>query len=194
MRHLWLRGFTRLEMLKSQVDDSGHDLILEANTIARHIQLKASHRGSATSRVNVNDALARKPSGCVIWMSLDPATLEFDHVLWFGGSPGSKLPDLIGFPKATHTKRNARGEKTERPNIRIVAKTAFVKLDAIDDLVVRLFGAIRSDEAQGSAGFASDATVAIPRRGVRADAERETVRQDHRIGASMSDAEAQPLS
>lgn len=123
--------------------------------------------------------------------SRDAGVRSLSLVWWIARKQAS---DLIGFPKATHTKRNARGEKTERPNIRIVAKTAFVKLDAIDDLVVRLFGAIRSDEAQGSAGFASDATVAIPRRGVRADAERETVRQDHRIGASMSDAEAQPLS
>ncbi|MDQ3541436.1 MAG: hypothetical protein M3440_12190, partial [Chloroflexota bacterium] len=63
MRYLWLAGFTRLEMLKSQVDDSGYDLILEANSIVRHIQLKASHRGFATSRANVNDVLAKKSRG-----------------------------------------------------------------------------------------------------------------------------------
>lgn len=140
MRHLWPGGFRRLEMLKSQVDDSGYDLILEANSIGRHIQLKASHRGSATSRVNVNDALARKPSGCVIWMVFDPGTLEFDHFFWFGGEPGKPLPDLCRFPRATHTKRNAQGEKTPRPNIRIVPKTAFHEVDTIDKLVTSLFG------------------------------------------------------
>lgn len=144
MRYLWLAGFTRLEMLKSQVDDSGYDLILEANSIVRHIQLKASHRGSATSRVNENDTLARKPSGCVIWMSFDSTTLDFDHFLWFGGEPGMKLPDLCGFDTATHTKRNAKGEKTKRPNIRIVPRTEFDKIDTIEELVTRLFGVFPS--------------------------------------------------
>jgi len=144
MRHLWLGRFSRLEMLKSQVDDSGYDLILEANSIVRHIQLKASHRGSATSRVNVNDALVRKPSGCVIWMSFDSGTLEFDHFLWFGGEPGQPLPELSRFSKATHTKRNAQGEKTERPNIRIVPRTEFDRLDTIEQLGHKLFGAFPS--------------------------------------------------
>lgn len=31
MRHLWISGTKRLEMLKPQVDDGGYDLVLEAN-------------------------------------------------------------------------------------------------------------------------------------------------------------------
>ncbi len=50
MRHLWLDGFTRLELLKPQVDNSGYDLVLEANAVTRHIQLKASHHGSSPER------------------------------------------------------------------------------------------------------------------------------------------------
>lgn len=140
MRHLWLQGFTRLEMLKSQVDDSGYDLILEANSIVRHIQLKASHIGSATSRVNVNDALARKPSGCVVWMQFDPLTLEFDHFLWFGNEAGERLPKLCDFNVAKHAKGNAQGIKLERPNIRVVPKGSFERLDGIEDVIGKLFG------------------------------------------------------
>lgn len=140
MRHLWLQGFARLEMLKSQVDDSGYDLILEANSIVRHIQLKASHIGSATSRVNVNDALARKPSGCVVWMQFDPLTLEFDHFLWFGNKAGERLPELCAFKVAKHAKGNAQGIKLERPNIRVVPKSSFERLDGIEDVVGKLFG------------------------------------------------------
>ena len=140
MRHLWLQGFARLEMLKSQVDDSGYDLILEANSIVRHIQLKASHTGSATSRVNVNDALARKPSGCVVWMQFDPLTLEFDHFLWFGSDAGKKLPELGGFKVAKHSKGNAQGIKLERPNIRVVPKGSFELLNGVEDVIGKLFG------------------------------------------------------
>lgn len=145
MRHLWLQGFGRLEMLKSQVDDSGYDLVLEANNVVRHIQLKSSHIGSATSRVNVNDALARKPSGCVVWMQFDPLTLEFDHFLWFGNEAGKMLPELWGFKVAKHAKGNAQGIKLERPGIRVVPKTRFEKLESIEDVVAKLFG-IQADK------------------------------------------------
>ena len=140
MRHLWLRDFGRLEMLKPQVDDSGYDLVLEANAVVRHIQLKASHHGAATPGVSINAALAEKPSGCVIWLRFDPATLDFGPFLWFGGKPGDKLPDLSPFRVTTHTKRNAMGIKTERPNIRYVPKASFQQLPTIEDVVTRLFG------------------------------------------------------
>jgi hypothetical protein len=67
-------------------------------------------------------------------------TLKFDHFLWFGGAPGSPLPNLDGFRIATHNKRNAAGFKTERPNIRLVPKAAFQRVDSIDEIIVRLFG------------------------------------------------------
>lgn len=140
MRHLWLRDVGRLEMLKPQVDDSGYDLVLEAHAIVRHIQLKASHHGAATPGVNINVALAEKPSGCVIWLRFDPATLEFGPFLWFGGEPGAKLPDMTSFRVTTHAKANAKGIKTERPNIRYVPKASFDRLQSIEEVVARLFG------------------------------------------------------
>ena len=36
MSHLWRNVVGRLEMLRSQVDDSGYDLVLEANGACRH--------------------------------------------------------------------------------------------------------------------------------------------------------------
>lgn len=42
MRHMWLAGCNRLEILKPQVDDGGYDLVLEANSYVRHVQLKPS--------------------------------------------------------------------------------------------------------------------------------------------------------
>src|SRR6059036_2080203 len=65
MRHVWLSGVKRLEILKPQVDDGGYDLVLEAGDIVRHVQLKATFRGSKVGRFSVNVALSRKPSGCV---------------------------------------------------------------------------------------------------------------------------------
>jgi hypothetical protein len=142
MRHIWLNSTARVEMLKPQVDDGGYDLVLEANGIVRHIQLKASHLGARTSGVNINVMLARKPGGCVIWMHFDPNTLEFGHFLWFGRGPTEPLPDLQSFKIATHSKANAQGFKSERPNIRYVPKALFLRLESIDSVVHRLFGVL----------------------------------------------------
>lgn len=128
-------------MLKSQVDNSGYDVVLEANAIMRHVQLKTSHVGAATPGVNINVELANKPSGCVVWIYFDPETLEFDHFLWFGEQPGEKLGSLGRFKTSTHNKRNAQGIKTERPNIRYLLKAAFDRLETIEDVVKSLFEA-----------------------------------------------------
>src|SRR5437870_8455235 len=104
MRHVWLSGVKRLEVLKPQVDDGGYDLVLEGNSIVRHVQLKATFRGSTVARFNVNTGLALKPSGCVVVLLFEPQTLELGPYLWFGGEPGQPLPDLSGYPIAKHTK------------------------------------------------------------------------------------------
>lgn len=144
MRHLWLRGYAKLEVLKPQVDNSGYDLVMEANGFVRHIQLKASHAGAATPRVNIHLALAEKPSGCVVWMKFDPATLNLGPFLWFGGAPGAKLPAIAAFEVTKHTKANAQGFKAERPNIRVVTRASFATLTSIDQVVTNLFGVFPS--------------------------------------------------
>lgn len=140
MRYCWQNGLPHVEMLKSQVDNSGYDIVLERNSVVRHIQLKASHVGSATARVNINSHLANKPSGCVIWMFFDQGTLEFDHFLWFGEGRGEALASLKDFGVGKHTKANAQGVKGERPNIRVLKKADFIQLHSIADIVHRLFG------------------------------------------------------
>lgn len=140
MRHLWLRGNVRMETLKPQVDDAGYDLVLEANGVVRHVQLKSSHVGSSTADVKVSLSLARKPSGCVIWLWFDEATLVLGPFLWFGAAPGMQLPDISGFKVAKHTKGNAQGVKLERPNVRVVPKRRFENVSSILELVAKLFG------------------------------------------------------
>lgn len=151
MRHLWARGFTRVEVLKPQVDDNGYDLVLEANGVTRHVQLKSSHHLSATSRVSINIRLAEKPSGCIVWTYFDPATLSLGPFLWFGGEPGEPLPDLSGFATGKHAKGNAQGVKSERPNIRVVSRTNFVEVPSIEELSVRLFGPLETVEPPSTA-------------------------------------------
>ena len=139
-KHLWRRGDWRLEVLKPQVDDGGYDLVLEANAIVRHVQLKSSFCGSTVDKVNVNVLLAAKPSGCVVFMWFDQETLDLGPFLFFGGPPGQQLPDLALMKIGKHTKTNAQGVKAERPNIRTVPLSKFERVDTIELPVTRLFG------------------------------------------------------
>lgn len=143
MKRLWLRGDWRLEVLKPQVDDSGYDIVLEANGVVRHVQLKASFTGSTIRDAKVNALLAAKPSGCVVFMWFDQKTLDLGPFAFFGGAPGEKLPDITGMKIGRHTKGNAQGVKAERPNIRTVPLSQFEELRDIDDVVERLFGMSR---------------------------------------------------
>jgi hypothetical protein len=140
MRHLWRQGNVRMEVLKPQVDDGGYDLVLEANDISRHVQLKASHSKAATHHVNVSLSLARRPSGCVVWCIFDEETLTLGPFLWFGGEPKQPLPDIKKYGVAKHNKANASGVKSERPNLRSVPRKAFSEVPDVPALVQRLFG------------------------------------------------------
>ena len=145
MRNVWLSGTRRLEILKPKVDDGGYDLVLEARDVVRHVQLKATFRGSTVNRFNVHTALGNKPSGCVICLKFDPGTLELGPFHWFGAAPGERLPSLDSFATAKHTKGNAQGVKHERPSLRVVPLSQFQVEASVSGVVERLFGPCRAN-------------------------------------------------
>lgn len=142
LRHLWSRGVMDAEFLRPEVDNGGYDLVVACNQVIRHVQLKSSHSESKTARQNVHRRLAQKPSGCMVWLIFDELTLELKQFLWFGGAPGEPLPDVSGFPLAKHTKGNAQGIKAERPNLRVLDRKEFKRLDSIAAVVEKLFGEV----------------------------------------------------
>ncbi len=125
--------------LRSAVDRDGFDVLLEAGGIARHIQVKVKVQGGARSEVTINTRLAAKPSGCVVWLTFDPASNDFSEILWFGGKPGAPLPDT-GTTIARQTRANSQGVKAKRPAHRVIKARQFEKLGDIAHLVDRLFG------------------------------------------------------
>ncbi|MBM4275632.1 MAG: hypothetical protein FJ134_14400 [Deltaproteobacteria bacterium] len=127
-----------LEISRPEVDSSGYDIIVETNDIIRHIQIKASHKASSTRSQKVNMALTKKPSACVVWIYFDADSLKLGPFLFFGGNPGEPLPDMSDFKVAKHTKGNAKGNKAERPNIRVVNRSQFKKYNSIKELYDQL--------------------------------------------------------
>ncbi len=140
LKFSWKAKCFGVEVSKPEVDRSGYDLIAEANGVLRHIQLKAAFRGSTTATHKLHISLATKPSGCVVLVYFDKETLDLGPFYYFGSEPGEPLPKLDGLKVAKHTKGNASGLKMDRPNIRVLNKGSFVKLDAISELYLKLFG------------------------------------------------------
>lgn len=149
MRHGWLHDEAGLEVSQPAIDRSGHDLVLEARGVTRHVQLKTSWTTGKSREQNVHVGLATKPSGCVLWMLADEKTLACASFLFFGGAPGLPLPSLEGLKIARHTKANKQGEKLERPNIRELPITKFTRIDSIPVLYATLFGPRQLSDATG---------------------------------------------
>lgn len=141
LRTLWRRDIIDVEVLRSECDAYGYDLVLCRGQLVRHIQLK-SQGGRMSPTVSVGRALAEKPSGCVIWIQLDPQTLELGPFRWFGGLPGQKLPDISLFPNPLRPTHNKSRQRPPRLNYHAVSLTAFETLASIDELIVRLFGEV----------------------------------------------------
>lgn len=130
--------------LHASVDREGFDVLLEAGDIQRHTQLKVKIAGGARSDVSIHTRLSARPSGCVVWLTYDPATRSFCDIRWFGGAPGEPLPDL-GTRVARHSRANSQGQKAERPLHRVVAASRFERLDDVAHLADRLFGRLPHD-------------------------------------------------
>jgi hypothetical protein len=139
LRRLWQLGVTDVEVLRSEFDAGGYDLVMSYHKVVRHIQLKKVSVDGKADSIKISLKLGEKPSGCVIWIVVTPE-LELQSYLWFGGSPGEQLSDISNMPVAKHTKGNAKGTKAERPNHRVLSRGKFDRLDTLDAVLARLFG------------------------------------------------------
>ena len=72
LRRLWVRGVTDAEILHSEFDAGGYDVVLSHRQVTRHIQLKSKLATGKAAEVKVSLNLAAKPSGCVVWIIANP--------------------------------------------------------------------------------------------------------------------------
>lgn len=143
LAELMLRRGIEMDVMRGEFDGHGHDVVFQAAGVLRHVQLKAMILGGKRSNVSINVRLRSQPSGCVVWMTYDPATLKVVEYRWFGREPGEPLPD-IGNSITRHSKANMNLQKTQRIGHRDVAKSRFDKVASLDALADRLFGPARS--------------------------------------------------
>ena len=143
LAELMLRRGVEMDVMRGEFDGHGHDVVFQAAGVLRHVQLKAMILGGKRSNVSINVRLRSQPSGCVVWMTYDPATLKVVEYRWLGGEPGEPLPD-IGSAITRHSKANMSSQKTQRVGHRDVAKSKFDRLTSLDALADRMFGPTRS--------------------------------------------------
>lgn len=143
LQEAWFGFNKKVEVLRSEVDDAGYDLVLECNGTLRHIRLKSSSGTAKTARKTINADLAEKQGGCVVWIFRDEDRNSRRMSLtyrFFGGSPGKPLPSIEKLQMGRHSKGDATGKKSERPNTRVLPKGKFQEVQTCERLLELLFG------------------------------------------------------
>lgn len=138
LRLLWRRGLVNVEVLRSEFDAHGYDLVMARGKIVRHIQFKTG-TSKRPSEVSVARALADKPSGYVIWIRVTEH-LDMGPFFWFGGPPGEPLPSIDDCQIPLRATHNKKGERPPRRNHRLVPGVRFEELGSVEDLLAKLFG------------------------------------------------------
>ncbi|WP_372922651.1 hypothetical protein [Roseovarius sp.] len=95
-RTLWRLGIHEVEVLRSEFEAHGYDLMMPRGPVVRHIQFKTG-TARRPGTVSLARVLAEKPSGCAIWIRLD-REINMGPYFWFGGAPGQPLPAIEGYP------------------------------------------------------------------------------------------------
>ena len=141
LRSLWRLGIMDVEVLRSEFDAHGYDLVMGRGNVVRHIQFKTG-QSRRPGDVSVSTLLAAKPSGCVIWIRVNN-DLDMGPFFWFGGAPGMPLPDISSYKVPRRATHNKEGERPLRPNHRLIPKSQFTELKTLTDVLTKLFGPLQ---------------------------------------------------
>lgn len=138
-KDLLLERGMAFDVLRSEFDAGGYDVVLTAGSVMRHVQLKVTRVGGKRRHVDIHTALSDRAGACVIWMMANPDTLEIGPFYWLGSEPNAPL--LVPEGRITrHSKANASGIKAERQALRNVPKSRFRRYDRVSDIAEALFG------------------------------------------------------
>ena len=142
LRTLWRWGVTDVEVLRSEFDAGGYDLVISHGEITRHVQLKSVLQGGRAANFKVGTKLEERPSGCVVCIFVTKS-LEIVGFSFFGNEAGERLDEIGSLAKAKHTKCNAQGVKLYRPLHRLIPRRDFDPVGTMDALIGKLLGISR---------------------------------------------------
>lgn len=139
LRELWSRDILDIEVLRSEFDAHGYDVVLARGQLVRHVQLRTRGHKNRPGKVSVCEALGLKPSGCVIVISINDK-LDLGPFYWFGGDELGPLPEITKYPLRKSLKRTGNGERPNRKRHRDVPGSKFVKVENLDGIIEKLLG------------------------------------------------------
>ncbi len=97
-----------LDVLRSEVDDGGIDLVLSSGGQTRYIQPKARAETIAPNPYQISNRLLEVTGGAIVWIRYSKETLAtLDYFALVGGL-AERLSDLASFEPATNKKGNPR--------------------------------------------------------------------------------------
>ena len=134
LRNLWNREGYNVELLQSDIDAAGYDLVLSLPNGLRYIQLKAMTRAKSCK---VNGKISDKIGGCVVVMIVSEE-LKFKNFLWFGNSISKNCEDVRQGRVAKHEKGNSTGFKAARKDSYVINRGQFDELANWDQVVNNL--------------------------------------------------------
>lgn len=123
----WARDpLSCLQILNSEVDDSGFDIVLALDARARYIQLKQTHAEKTPPHVSVCLSCSSMPGSCVILVAHNLHDLSIAHFRFFGSTPDCPMPDIsAGAKSVVPGRRNTEGERKQREGYRNVPLSRF---------------------------------------------------------------------
>ena len=136
LKELWAHGIVDVEILRSEFDAFGYDLVISRGNLVRHVQLKS---GTSLKRISVSRLLAERQSGCVIFVGLDDS-LNMTSFWFYGSGAGSPLPAIDQLKTTKRATANSEGSKPLRLNHRDVPPSSFVELANMSALLKMLLG------------------------------------------------------
>ena len=132
---MWERNKALPEIVSSEIDNQGHDVVISCGNITRHIQLKASkHQGSRTD-LDIDVGFCKESSGCLVRVFYDPIKLEMQEFRFFGSEAGSLPPSTDAHPGA-----KSPLIKKPRKNVRNISRGRYKRVKSIDEVAILLFG------------------------------------------------------
>lgn len=126
---LWRRDpTTPLHIFKSEVDDSGFDLVLGCGQKLRYIQVKQVHVNGKAGKFSVRLDFTLMPGSCVVVVVHTEDELKVDHFLFYGGSVSEPMPSVEG-NKASMLpgRRDIEGNRKTRQHYRDIPRSKFKK-------------------------------------------------------------------
>ena len=116
-----------LDVLRSEVDDAGIDLVLTSGAQVRYIQLKARAESVPPKPYAISKRLLRMPGGAIVWIRYSKETLlAYDYYALIGEidqriddifGPFKTVPNKKGLPREGYSLVPMR--KANRPGIAV---------------------------------------------------------------------------